>query len=92
MENNNITIEPYIITYSNWFEFEGKKYAFRKKELFCIESTPTHIKRSEQGWWIGKKLITPSKAQELLKKEPIEKDVTDMQWYLQEQLNHVFNL
>jgi hypothetical protein len=90
MENNNLTIEPYLIIYSNWFEFDCKKYAFRKKELFDITNIPKHVKKSEQGWWIGRKLLSPTKAKELIKEEPITKDVTDLQWFEQEKLNHVF--
>ena len=93
MENNNLTIEkPYIITYTNLIEFEGNKLAFRKKELFNINSLPNHIKRTNQGWWIGRKLLTPTNAKELIKSTIFEVDVTDLQWYQQEQLNHVFNL
>ena len=92
MENKQITIEPYIITYSNLIEFEGRKLAFRKKELFDVSNMPNHIKRSEQGWWIGRKILTPNKAKELIKNTTFDVDVSQLQWYQQEQLNHVFNL
>jgi hypothetical protein len=92
METKQITIEPYIITYSNLLEFEGKKLAFRKRELFDVSVIPTLINRSDQGWWIGRKLLTPTKAKELIKNITFEVDITDLQWYQQEQLNHVFNL
>jgi hypothetical protein len=93
MKSNNITIEkPYIITYSNHLFFEGKRIAFRKRELFIIDNIPIHVKRSEQGWWFGKKLLTPKTAEEIIIKKPINIDVTDLQWYQQEELNHVFNL
>ena len=87
------TIESkYIIKYTNHLEFKGNLLAFRKKELFNISKIPYLIKRSEQGWWIGRELLTPFKAQELIKMEVKEVDITDLQWYQQEQLNHVFNL
>jgi hypothetical protein len=90
---NNLTIEkPYIIAYTNLIEFEGNKLAFRKKELFNVNSLPNHIKRTNQGWWIGRKLLTETKAKELIKNVTFDVDVTDLQWYQQEQLNHVFNL
>lgn len=82
----------YTITYSNHFWFEGKLLAFRKKELFDITHIPTHINRSQQGWWIGKKLLSPATAQKAIVNQPIVKDVSDLQWFQQEQLNHVFNL
>ena len=93
MENNNLTIEkPYIIVYTNLIEFEGKRFSFRKKELFDLTFLPTYIPRSEQGWWIGRKLLTVNKAKELIKNVNFEVDVSDMQWHEQEKLNHVFNL
>lgn len=93
METNNLTIEnPYIITYKNLIEFEGNKLAFRKKELFNVNGIPNNIKRTSQGWWIGRKLLTETKAKELIKNTIFDVDVTDLQWYQQEQLNHVFNL
>lgn len=90
--NTEAIENKYIIKYTNHLEFKGQLLAFRKKELFNISSIPTLIKRSDQGWWIGRDLLTPLKAKELIKKEPKEVDVTDLQWYQQEQLNHVFNL
>jgi hypothetical protein len=93
MEAKELTIEkPYIITYTNLIEFDGRKLSFRKKELFDISNVPNHIKRSEQGWWIGRKLLTMSKAKELYKSLDITLDISHFQWYQQEQLNHVFNL
>lgn len=85
-------IEKYIITYSNSFVFEGQTFAFRKKELFNVTEMPKIIKRSNQGWWIGRVLLTESKVKELLTKTEVKKDITDLQWYQQEQLNNVFNL
>lgn len=92
MENNNITIDTYFITYSNWFEFNGFILAFRKKELFDITGIPKYIKRSEQGWWIGRKLLTPSKAKELYINEPKKVDISCLQWYRQIELDECFNL
>lgn len=87
------TIEkPYIITYSNHLIFDGKTLAFRKKELFDITGIPALIKRSEQGWWIGRNLLSPTKAKELIVNEPKQVDISNLQWYQQEQLNGVFNL
>jgi|GEM_PF-4139208 len=86
------TIEKYIIAYSNSFVFEGQTFSFRKKELFNITGVPKIIKRSNQGWWIGRVLLTESKVKELITKTEVKKDITELQWYHQEQLNHVFNL
>ena len=38
----------YEITYSNHFEFEGERLAFRKKLLFNISGIPKYIPFTEQ--------------------------------------------
>lgn len=84
----------YKITYSNWFEFEGRVLAFRKQQLFNITDSPRHIPFNEiaQAWIVNRKQLTKSKAKELIRNESKEVDVSNLQWYIQEQLNHVFNL
>ena len=82
---------PYIITYSNWFDFEGKTLAFRKGELFDITNVPKHIPFVGH-WNVSRKQLSKGKAQELVKQELKEVDVSSLQWYQQEQLNHIFNL
>jgi hypothetical protein len=83
--------KPYIITYSNWLEFEGRILAFRKGELFDITTTPKHI--PYVGYWnVNRKQLSKSKAKELIKNEPKSVDISYLQWYQQEQLNGVFNL
>lgn len=84
----------YKITYSNYLEFEGRVLAFRKRQLFDISEQPKHIPFNEiaHAWIVGRKQLSKSKAKELIKHEPKEVDVSNLQWYQQEQLNHVFNL
>jgi|WetSurMetagenome_2_1015567.scaffolds.fasta_scaffold495021_2 hypothetical protein len=84
----------YKITYNYTLEFEGVLLAFRKKELFDISKLPIHIpfNKTASAWLINRKQLTLSKAQELTTNKQVTVDVTDMQWYQQEQLNHVFNL
>jgi len=84
--------EPFIITYSNHLNFAGRKLAFRKKHLFDISGTPNLINESDQGWWIGRNLLSRSKAKELTVIEPVNVDVSMLQWYHQERLNGVFGL
>ena len=84
-------IKPYIITYTNSFEFEGRLLAFRKRELFDVTSLPKHIP-FHGHWNINRKQLSVSKAKELCKPMPVNKDITCLQWYQQEQLNGVFNL
>jgi hypothetical protein len=88
--------DSFIITYSNHLEFNGVLLAFRKKELFNISNIPQHIKQvninGSYGWWINRKFLTVTKAKELIKQEPKQVDVTNLQWYLQIELNECFNL
>jgi hypothetical protein len=78
-----ISIEKplYIITYSNHLEFNNRTLAFRNKELFDITGIPSHIpfNLNDRYWSVKGKQLTISKAQELIKKEPKEVDVTDLQ-------------
>lgn len=84
---------PNIITYSNYFYFEGERLAFRKKELFNITGLPKHIQFNKNGFWIVKrKQLTVSKAKELIINQPIEIDVTNLAWHTQIELDEVFNL
>lgn len=86
----------YFITYSNYFEFENRLFAFRKKELFEIGSTPTHLplkdNNGSKGYWINRKWLSLSAIQRLIQKEEKTVDVSDLQWYQQIQLDEVFNL
>lgn len=94
--NNNIFDKPYIITYSNYFEFNGKVLAYRKKVLFDITSTPNALfctnNGGSNGYWINRKWLSESRIKELLINEHKQVDVSSLQWYQQEQLNYVFNL
>lgn len=81
----------HLITYSNSFEFNGKLLAFRKKELFDITDLPKHIPFVGH-WNINRKQLSIKKAKELITNKEIKKDVSELQWYVQEQLNGVFNL
>lgn len=89
-------LDTYFIEYSNYFEFEGKTFAFRKKELFDITSTPKHIDLKNNnncfGYWISRKWLSLSKIKEMIVNKPKTIDVSDLQWYDQIQLDHVFNL
>lgn len=93
--NNETLYKPYIITYSNNFEFNGKILAYRKKVLFDITSIPNALfltnNNGSNGYWINRKWLSESKIKELLINEPKQVDVSDLQWYQQENLNHVFN-
>jgi hypothetical protein len=90
MNNQN----PNIITYSNWFEVNGKKFAFRKGELFEITETPRHIPINTMTWCylIDRKHYSVSKIKTIIKKEPIDVDVSNLQWYQQIELDKCFNL
>lgn len=86
----------YFIEYSNYFEFENKTFSFRKKELFDITGTPKHIELKNNnncfGYWINRKWLSLSKIKEMIVNKPKKVDVSDLQWYDQIKLDHVFNL
>jgi len=85
-----------FIAYSNYFEFEGRVFAFRKKELFDITNLPIHIplkdNNSCKGYWINRQWLSLSSIQKLVKAETKIVDVSDLQWYQQINLDLVFNL
>lgn len=87
METKETT--PYKIKYSNSFEFNGRLLAFRKKELFDISDLPKHIPFVGH-WNVNRMQLSISKAKELLTNKEVEKDVTDLSWYIQEVLDKVF--
>lgn len=86
----------YFIEYSNYFFFEGRIFAFRKKELFDITYVPIHITLKDnnqcKGYWINRKWFSQSKIEGIIIREPKKVDVSDLQWYDQIKLDHVFNL
>lgn len=88
--------KSFIITYSNHFKVDDKIFAFRKKELFEISNVPTWVQlqyhSGSKGYWINRKWFSLSKIKELIVNEEIKVDVSDLQWYIQEQLEGVFNL
>jgi len=86
----------YFIEYSNYFEFDGKTFSFRKKELFDITAVPKNIELKNNnncfGYWINRKWLSLSKIKEMIVNEKKVVDVSDLQWYDQIKLDHVFNL
>lgn len=84
----------YFITYSNSFYFEGVFLAFRKKKLFNIGKIPLYIPFNEKAdcWIVNRKQVTISKAKELVTKNEVIIDVSELQWYQQINLDEVFNL
>jgi len=86
----------YFITYSNYFKIDNKTFAFRRKELFEITGIPKHLELKNNnncfGYWISRKWFSLSKIKDLIINEDIIVDVSDLQWYDQIKLDHVFNL
>lgn len=96
MNTENQIDNPCIVEYSNYFYFEGKKYAFRKKELFeithCPKWIPLALNNGSKGFWIKKTWLSLSRIKELIKHEPVYVDISSNQWYIQEVIKGVFNL
>ena len=86
----------YCITYSHYFELEDKTFAFRKKQLFDITSAPKLLELKNNnnclGYWINRKWFSLSKLKPLVQMESKIVDVSELQWYDQIKLDHVFNL
>jgi len=84
----------YFITYSNYFNIDGKTFAFRRKLLFDITNIPKILELKNNnncfGYWINRKWFTLSKLKPLVKIENKIVDVSDLQWYDQIKLDHVF--
>lgn len=91
---NDISIDnPNVITYSNHLEFAGRKLAFKHKKLFDITGkTPIYIKQSNNGWYVNRRLLTIQKVKNLIINKSITLDISHVQWYIQEQIKHCFNL
>lgn len=92
--NNENPNNEYIITYSNWFNIGDRKFAFRRGELFDITKIPSHvpINKITSCYLINRKHISIKYIKGIIVKEEIKVDVSGLQWYEQEQLNHIFNL
>ena len=90
---DSLTLDRYIITYSNYFEFDGRTFAFRNKLLFDITNTPILIdlkdNNGSSGYWINRKWLSLLKIKQMINKEPKQVDVSDLQWYKQIDLDHV---
>lgn len=94
--NTETLDKSYIITYSNYLEFNGKTLAYKKKVLFDISNIPNALvltnNNGSNGYWVNRKWLSESMIKKLIKQEVKEVDVGNLQWYVQEQLNEVFNL
>lgn len=86
----------YFITYSNHFKVGNKTFAFRKMVLFDITGTPTKLdlkdNNGSKGYWINREWYSLSKIKNFIVKDEIKVDVSHLQWNIQIQLDHVFNL
>lgn len=78
--NQNLD-NSYFITYSNYFELDGKVFAFRKKLLFDISDIPKRLELKDNnnclGYWINRKWFSLSKLKPLVKKLNKIIDVVD---------------
>lgn len=93
---NTTLQDKYIITYSNHFKIGNKTFAFRKKNLFEITRIPNYkplqINNTCYGYWIERKWHSLPALQDMVIKEPKEVDVSNLQWFVQIELDECFNL
>lgn len=91
---NEQTIDWNNITYSNYFYHKGDRFAFRKKHLFKINTgkVPVYIPRSNQGWWIGRDLLTIREIEKRTIIHPVVLSIEHLQWFQQVDLQECFNL
>lgn len=84
----------YTITYSNYFIIERRAFSFRKKQLFDITDIPKLIELKDNnnclGYWINRKWYSLSRLKDLVVKESIIVDVSNLQWFEQIKLDTVF--
>jgi len=81
------------ITYSNYFTVGDQTFAFRKKHLFNITNIPKYVELKDNnnclGYWLNRKWFSLSKIKNILIHEPKIVDISDIQWYLQINLEEV---
>lgn len=91
-------MENYTITYSNHFKIGNRTFAFRKKELFEIKKNivlwvRTDKELDRRGCYIDRQWYSLFSLNEMAKgTATLTVDITNYAWYMQEELNHVFNL
>lgn len=88
--------KPYIITYTNLIEFNGRKLAYRKKCLFDITgNTPIFVPVDYHNgafYNIGGKRLSKNQAKQLVIMKDTEVDLSGLQWHHQIELDKCFNL
>ena len=94
--NTKILDNEYFITYSNYFKISQKTFSFRQKILFDITEIPLKLELKNNGgsdgYWINRDWYSLSKIESMTVKNPIKVDVSDLQWNIQINLDHCFNL
>lgn len=87
---------PFTIVYSNYFKVDNETFAFRKKMLFKITDTPKYLPIQNNGgsigYWINRKWHSLTKIKSLIINQPIEIDISNLQWFRQVELKECFNL
>jgi hypothetical protein len=94
---NKINMDTFDkIIYSNHFKVDDRTFAFRKKRLFDITNTPRYLPEQNNsgsiGYWLNRKWFSLTKIKSIILNEPINIDITGLQWYQQIELTECFNL
>lgn len=82
-----------IIIYSNYIKFNNRILSYRKKVLFDITETPKALfcicNKGFFGYWIGSEWLNENQIPTMVNKRPVNKDVSNIELYLQKQLDKV---
>ena len=87
--------EKASVIYNNKLEFNGRQLAFKKKLLFDItDKIPTYIpfNLTHNCWFVKSKELSMKKAKEIIANFDSVKDISNLQWYQQINLQECFNL
>lgn len=83
-----------IIIYSNYFYFNNRIFAYRKKILFDITETPKALFCSSNkgffGYWIYNEWLNENSISSFIIKNNIKKEINNVDKFMINQLDKVF--
>jgi len=92
MNKENTCIEQKeFVKYIHGFEYAGKLYGFKNKNLFLLSgSSPEYIEmkvnHNQKGYYLGRDFVSLEKIKPITKEINLTVDISNLQWYIQEDL------